>query len=1241
MSLGGHSDAITRNYRGQRGAQSLTVETNAERRVWELLSRDFIWEMPVDFPVKIFSSSGAVDGANRLQIFEVATAAVFARLRPDYDWYVTPNRPDGGLDFIGRQHFLEDEALGIAAAITVGGQCKKRNTVNDIVAEVAGSLARMAATINPTFFVVALSARLAQRRVDQARKILERTHQRHCHILERGQIEGLFREHLGVVEEILLQGLLNHEVRHVLGYFTDQQSAVPLPLLTVATPDRVLAGVPFSVDVMVRSSVISSEDARLWWRPDETSDGDTSRVTLIGPIGADSPAGVERVTGSAIDDPIHAKLLFEFVSYSVGELDLGEVLIGLAQTGLTDPLDRVHLGRVRVVENVRPRFFERPFRAGLTRLSQEYERALAVGVASIAVVGVGGSGKSRMCEEFSLERRRRGSGVVSAKQTKTLDDPHRLLADLLLGVAAYELSVADPAAGVIQAVAQYDPALAVQAEPAIRSAFGAPATSSTPVTEQSMLSALLLLIVARGRRGPFIIHLQDLHWCTADVLLFFERLVWQLEHVLSSSRGFQRQPNSGVLFIFEGRIRESLGADDDAWTSEPFEMLLQRLDCVTVSCAGFEPEDGLEFTHRLFEDRYSARRLVAKELLELQDLLIERIHETAGGNPFHTLAQVQLLKERHVIGQNPETGLLYMIQPEPVRAVLPDSVFESIRARWQYLRARAPELALLIWAVALLEDRVPTPLFRRLRSEFAPAVSLSDVESTDLLWTGEGDEPDVSFRHENYFKAIRRFDVSAGDRERVVGAYSDWYGKLSTVGAADRFRWGRALLASANPDVIRARSLFNSALRGARRSNDIQLARRIASTSLDLAWAEDARSPTESTRFLRNCDDELDLTRDLLGNDLAQAARRLDGLRLRLSQRALAGQGRSARTREALQRRQLTAEVLRSQILFNSQRPLMASAIAAEAVRGVRSLRGTASSSGVGAWETLEMEALHTDAVALALSGDVEDALRSSERAVEIARRSNSPLTLNVISTYANILLTRDPGASELILRQCLHDLVAETPSGGARNLVEVHLSMALVIQALKLVSQDMNRARSGLAEAEQLLSAVFRRSFRVGQYPDAGAAALMLGIVSALVQRNDEASWFAQAVAAASRGRQMETLWRAHINLATALYQRQGTVTASVRDHALAAFEIMEETLSPYPQPDRSARFQLLRMPLAHAVRFLILAADEAGPSALERYPALRRLFHDPRAGVLIDENGDQHTFGWLQTHRGAYMIY
>ena len=273
-------------------------------------------------------------------------------------------------------------------------------------------------------------------------------------------------------------------------------------------------------------------------------------------------------------------------------------------------------------------------------------------------------------------------------------------------------------------------------------------------------------------------------------------------------------------------------------------------------------------------------------------------------------------------------------------------------------------------------------------------------------------------------------------------------------------------------------------------------------------------------------------------------------------------------------------------------------------------------------------------------AGEIEEALRTAEDAVEMARRSPSSVSQRVLSTYANILLARDPKASEAILRSCLDDVAASPELGEARHTIEINLGMALVLRAYRLGAEDQH-SREMLAEARELLTRVFSGSFQVGRYPNAGAAALMIGIVSALDAGGDEVSWFAQAVAAASRGHKMETLWRAHINLATATYQRDETVSEGVRDHAGAALEIMEETLSPYAQADRSARFDLIRMPLSQAVRFLLVAGDDAGMAALIRYPELRNSFRDLQAGILREDHDGERSHEWLRIGGEDYVIY
>jgi hypothetical protein len=1213
----------------------VTSQSAQERRVWELLTRDFHWSVPTHHPVRICDHTDQFPGSVRLQIFEMAVTTILAHMRPEFAWCVTPNLHDNGLDFIGVHRFLDDRELGIAAAITVGGQCKKRTSVNDVLSEIAGSLIRMADAVNPTFFVVALSARLTRQRVEKARGMLERQCQRHCHILDRAQIEGLLGEYLSAVAEILRAGLSEPEVDEVLRYFAEREAVAPAPSVTVRPPGRVLAGVPFLAEVDVRWALASNPTARMWWRP-RTDDDGAGSVTLIGPLDADSNLGVELTASAPENDPLRSSLTIELITYRVGRVDLGDVFIGLDEAGQKSA-HSVALGAVEVVETMRPRFFARPYRSGVARLSDAFHQVEAGAVVPVAVVGVGGSGKSRLCEEFALERRRRGCGVVAAKQTKTHDAPHRIFADLLAQLTADGPTLLDPAESAIRSVSHYDRELAARAASTIRSVFGTSDPPTGNATDQSLLSTLVLLLVARARRCPLIVHLQDLHWCNADVLLLVERLVWQLTQTNLAGPGGRHPAGSGVLFLFEGRVHESGDSGSGAWSSAPFEAFLERVDSTMVTCSSFSQDDGLSFTRLLFEDRHNANRLVADELLALQRELIDRVHRSSGGNPFHTLEQVRLLKERGVLGQNRNTGLLYMILPEPVASTLPQSIFTAVQLRWQYLRDRAPTLALLLWASALLEDQLPVGLFRRLWQELAPDVSLRDIDGTDILWTGDGTAQDVVFRHENYFESLRRFTVPETDRRQVVNVYCEWFAQLRRPGPADRFRWARALLELPDPDIKRARELLVTALKGSQRQGDVRLARRILAFHLDLTWTIDERSAVPIGTFLRHCDDEIDLCRELLGIDRGQTAARIRHLRERLDARLrIAGDRMSTIVRDGLDRRHLATELMHAQVLFNDRRPTESAEIATRIVSRVRAHNRYAPAD-VG-WESLEMEALYTQSCGQALSGQFDLAVQSSEAAAEIARNSPSPLARKIVSTCGTMLLSEDPEAGERLLRDC-ETRWPEDDSSDA-FLVHVHLSMALVLQAYRL-PLSAERRRTMLVEARERTTSVHDACRRLGLYADAGAAALVRGVVSALLDEGDEASWFAQGVAAAARGMQMETLWRSHVNLATALCRKDGIVTQGAHDHAVAAVEIMQDTLAAYSEPDRSPRFELLRVGLARVAWMLLATGDEAGLAVLERYPRLRADFRDPEAGMLREYEGEPRHYQWLRVGDVDYVLY
>lgn len=1208
--------------------------SDRERRVWDLLTRDFYWDIPPDQQIAVYGEKRKA-GPPKLQIFEVAMTTIMARLHPDYEWQVTRAGRDGGLDFIGRLAFLDDSTLGIAATITVGGQCKKRTQVKGLAGTLSESLMNMVSTANPTFFVVALSARVTPKKLAKVQRQLESTHHRHCHILDRVQLEGLLREHLDSLEEVLCLGLAEDQVAEVMGYLVDHDDGDRAITVDAVAPERVLAGVPFIIDVSLRSTFASSPDARVWWSP-VTGDAPSPPVELIGPVGAGSPGGVV-LSAAGGDDPLFTRLTFEMVSYAVGQVDLGQVVVGRGTDGTATALHQAAIGSVQVIDNTRPRFFARPVRHGLEQLEQAFDRSLAGGLATAGVVGAGGSGKSRMCEEFALGHRRRGASVVTAKQAKGHDEPYYLLAQLMFALTDEPNALGDhPAEAVIRSVARFDARLARKVGPSLRSLFGAGDSADASMIEQELLTVLLVLISARARKAPLIIHLQDLHWCTTDILKLLERLIWQLEQLLSEKTPGRSR---GVLVMLEGRIQESDPLGSEGWSSAPYESFLDRIDGTSVTCAAFTPRDGLDFVRLLFEDSHSAAKLVSDDLLGLQRELIERVDRSAGGNPFHSLAQVQLLRERGVLGRNPETGLHYLIKPEPIAGVLPDSVFASIRLRWQYIKERRPDLALLVWACSLLDDRIPETLFRQLRSDLAPDVARRDVDATDMLWTGDGFQQEVGFRHENYFNALRSFDLPADQRTRAVQVYNDWFATLRALSPTDRFRWARVLLEAPEPDLKRVRGLLRSARRGAEQQRDAALARRILATQLDLAWAEDVRSPLPSARFLGWCDEELLLLWELLDLDRTKAQRRLGPFRERIRHRLAPGRRSSPTTIVELHRRRLAGEVLHANVLFNDQHPDVAAEVAQGAMRDIAMAQLGATPEETGGWEALEMEALHTYAVALAIAGEVAPAIEPSARAVEIAWRVGTDRAYQVIGTHGNILLAVDPDAGVALLRECLDD-AARRGRASETDRVEIHLAIGLAILAHRCPSADASRAEL-IAEVRDRLTPLVRACFRLGLYPDAGAAALMLGIVSVLDDSGEAVSWFAQAVAASARGRQMETLWKAHINLALALHRDGGSVAHGVRDHARTALEIMEESLASYTHPDRSPRFGLLRTSMAHAVSFLVLAGDDAGIRALERYPGLRACFADAAAGELREDLGPAPgDHGWVLRVGDAHFI-
>ena len=1213
-------------------------ESSEERHIWSLLVRDFVWRPDRTSAFDMLPTARSSTGRPKFQLFEVLVTALMSRLRPDYRWSVSANLPDEGTDFLGRSQFLISEPLGISAAITVGGQCKKRSTVNDVVDALAGSLMRMAKAENPTFFVVAFSANLSGARIERAQAILRNSLGRDCHILQRRQLEGLMRSEIDFLRPIIESALGARDAEQVVRYLVATSVALDAGYaMTPVAPSSVRSGEPFGIAIELRGPLHCCR-LMLRWRLSSTigEGGASACASIVGPIGIDTPRGIEvDLLVARNDNPFVIRLELQFLTYAVGQAQTG--FLEVVADGGTVVLSMA-LPEVRAIENARPRFFEAPVREILLSLRDSWDIITTGTHEAVFLVGQGGSGKSRVAEEFAIEVRRRGATAVVAKQANNFEYPNRIFADLLIALADISGGDASPSK-VIDRIATYDAGLANAASVVIADLLGSGGKSSQRFDDQRLISAAVLLLCMKGRQSPVIVHLQDLHWCTADTLDVIDRLIWQMGHVRPLAGA--EDAIHGVLFLLEGREGEEFDyGSDRPWSTRSFEMFMRRSGRRILRCRPYTAEETCEFTRRLFETAHSAHRAIPLPLLGLQGKLVQQIADVAGQNPFHVLEQIRFLKYRAAIRQNPVTGFYFLARFDSYEHDFAPSIVDAIIARWRYLETVEPDLALLVWSVTLLSERVPMALFVRLWSSLAPSRDWRAIEATEFIAASlEGTT--AALKHENYFQAIRRIQATSSERDRVVGIYRRWLDDIEQPNAQQLFDRARLVLASAMPDIELAATLLRKARDLAAKTSDDRLLRRILSTLVDeVLWMRSDSFAKTARQFLSVCSIDLELAQILAAlGERNRARERLHALESKINCRLGSLRSKADTVRNSLLLLKFGGRCALMDILTNGREAERATELGAETLLEVEVHAASATRDAQWDWQAMERDIRHAYAVALALDGRIDEALRAGEQALVLARNDAVPgreKSLDTLSTYANILLARLPTESEALLREALTRQATPMKSDIATRL-HVNLAMALIVRSQRDPQADR---KSALAEARAILAPVFSRSIALGYTATGAAAALLIGIIDAMTGRGSDGEWFAQAMAAATHAQQSETLWRAHINLAMSLDQ-QGRMTVAIAEHAGAAYDILWASLSAYAQPDRSARFKLVRIPLAHTVRFLLCTDHAKGLEALRRLPDLAQCFADVERGLLKEDRGGHDSNEWIRVGDQDFVIY
>ena len=1223
--------------------------TTESKHVWQLLTQNFYWshESLQATKVGVRSTNNSLPKDNvRLQVFEVIVAAVFARIRPDYDWWVTPNMPDGGVDFIGHGAFLTSKELDINAVITIGGQCKKRERVDDVVGELSGSFLRMARTLHPTLFVAAFSASLTSQRVEEARDTLEHTLNRHCHILDRYQLENLIANNLDAVRPIISKAFEPTIALEIFDYFKKLHLEKPTVSVQVLSPTSTLAGEPFNICINITQEVPRNTTFFLRWAPSSSSaEEDESSINLIAPPEMGTQTGLRIIVTQEQDNPFLFKQNVELLSYAIGSQSLGTVEIYFDNEESRQLLYREPLPRIRVIENLRPRFYDAPYLEPMDELRRGLEQAHVGKVSCVAITGAGGAGKTRLCEEMLLEAKRSGAYVVSARQAHSTEFPRRILANLLVALIG-EDAISEKSKSAVNSLLQgLEPKLAKRARPAIEALIGETGRSASFDDDQSLISVFLLLISQCSRKSVAVIHLHDLHWCTIDVLDLIDRLIWQLGNLNNLKKSAGSPTGMRTLFLLEGRHHEHRDDKMTGWSTRMFERFTERLACPKAHCRAFDLNESAIFTRWLFEQEHSARRKLPHALLDLQNDLIVSVHRAAGGNPLHILEQIKLLQQHGIISQNPQTGFVFMAKPELKHIPLPSNVFATIEARWRYYWVHQKKVAILLWAAALVDDNLPASLFHHLWRELAPEITENDLNATEFLQMPEDsyEGMQVSFRHENYFYTVRNLELQRSIRQEVVDAYTSWFKNASHLSPDLRFAQAKIELNALKPDLSKTREYLEIARDDALKRHDNSLLSRVLVTLLDgVIWPLHQQRVLSKNQLLQAFVDEYELCSLLAQSGRTDVAYERVQKILKLLEGCLQSYPITIdMSIDPLVKQKFLFLSMKAKLLFHNRRPGESVAITESAVKELSLLmRGLdENEQSQEDWRRFIVKIYHTHSAAGALAGDLNQATVEARRAARLAKSLVyiDQDALDVIITSCNILLAEAPTESEAELEYYKNLSGNISMQEGTKLRLDINLSMAHIVLAYRHDEESERKKEQRLLAAKEMLHGVFRRAHPLGRIKDASASSLLLGLICALEGNPEDIDWFSQSAALAIRSRQLETLWRANINLAHSLF-RAGQ---SAHDPAAAALDLMLHSLSSFAEPDQSPRFSLLSVPMAHAVRYLILYGDEKSHVTLKKVPELRSLFENLENGELKKDRDGRNSHEWFRVGNFDYVLY
>lgn len=1140
-----------------------------------------------------------------LQFFEVLSAYLMSLIESEFEWTVTPVQGDGGVDFRGERHLFPLRGYE-DFKVVIAGQCKAGQSLRK---PLTSDLFGLLASARPSVVYLFLMKRFKPKDIDAAQQQFETQTHRLCRIVDLDGMLDLFDMRRGDVLEFIDRALLAPEA-NLLRDFIERLPTTRKIALDVRTdvPERVRAGSPFTIRVSVSSLYFSSKRVHMRHEPLPT-------LTVIKPVAMEACDGFRLEASECLATTVSVKC----VTYQVGTVPLGE--LSFEVDGRV--VKRVDLGSVTAADQYHPVFFWEPYERQRLRYFEVAAQAESHAPQGIAVTGQGGTGKTRFCHELGYLAEQQGAEFVSIAHPQHRGQPYRIFGLLMQELLGAPVDPLDPRAAVERYVEDLHPTLFDSARGTLATIFSSGSGADDVFDREAMLQVLVAIVLRKSRSILHVVHLSDLHWASSEALDVLSALLQRVQKIASEYR-------VKLLMVFEGRVQTNVqqsqpaAPDAQRGSAAIFESFIKRTALARLEIQPFTPVESRAFLNHLFEHTQSPSRRVSRALIPHQARLVAEIERYGRGNPFHMIEQIKLLRHHEVVQLNPRTGLVYLAARPERKYAVPENVHELIVLRLQFIESVTPNIATLIKAVGLIKDGVDRGLFQTLHRELAADAALSAIQRVELL--NHDEEPHtVRFQHENYYEVVRGWPLTSTERARITDIYLRWY-RRTPHKTADRY-YEEALVRMQRPhiDGRRVGALLIEALDRAERAHQYQLAIQVAeellkqNASADVAGAGLAAlvQILELRSKLAHFSIEVE--------DWALGAEQYQRILRFLDEYERAAVPTDVTVRNTLHYWRASSLVGLANSMtdlsrsHDALRHLQEARALCEAYFAARSSQRTIDAK----WPSLYGRLLNRLGEANWMDGNYGESIRHLEEATAAinryvrSRAEKRHLHHVNLLDYGAVLLHTSPRKGVAQMRAS----IALIPQTGWPPQYAILASTTLVLG--ELVERFLREKGCSIRFSAFLrqnaiprLQHDYERASFHGLKQEEVAASLILGVCLSLLDDSSAVQWYMECIETAFRSNNLESLWRAHLNLGQ-LLRRQGDQESSVF-HCARAASLLLADLEPRRPEERTWRLRHLARPLRRLLSLLDASQAEElrvyvdSPDAATRRPIDSAFFRD-----------------------------